>query len=121
VKFVTRSTRFDNQAYERELSSLVAEMGLTDAAQFLAERADVDRLMACHDVLLVPSNRGAVRSNCGRDDGDGVPVIATDTGGPAEILRPGWDGVALPPDDIEAWAHANAALTRRGRCSASPA
>ncbi len=27
----------------------------------------------------------------------GVPVVATDVGGPAEIVRPGVDGLLLPP------------------------
>jgi glycosyltransferase involved in cell wall biosynthesis len=51
----------------------------------------------------------------------GIPVIGTDVGGPVEILRPGYDGVALPPDDIEAWAAAAAELSLRGRLLGSRA
>jgi glycosyltransferase involved in cell wall biosynthesis len=34
----------------------------------------------------------------------GVPVVATDVGGPAEIVRPGLDGLLLPPRDPIAWS-----------------
>jgi len=30
----------------------------------------------------------------------GLPVIATDLGGPAEILTPGVDGLLCPPGDV---------------------
>jgi glycosyltransferase involved in cell wall biosynthesis len=115
VKFVTRSTRFDNQAYGRELMSLVAELGLSDAVHFLGERDDVDRVMASLDVLLVPSTEEPFGRTVIEAMAMGVPVIATDAGGPGEILRPGYDGIALPPDDIDAWARAAATLARRGR------
>jgi glycosyltransferase involved in cell wall biosynthesis len=36
----------------------------------------------------------------------GVPVIATDVGGPAEILEDQVDGLLLPPRNADAWAAA---------------
>ena len=35
-----------------------------------------------------------------------VPVIATDAGGPAEVIRPGIDGYTVAPDDIGGWVTA---------------
>jgi glycosyltransferase involved in cell wall biosynthesis len=35
-----------------------------------------------------------------------VPVLATNMGGPTEIISDGNDGVLLPPHDVEAWAAA---------------
>jgi glycosyltransferase involved in cell wall biosynthesis len=40
----------------------------------------------------------------------GVPVIATEVGGPAEIIRDGVDGLLLPPRRVEVWAEAVRAL-----------
>ena len=34
----------------------------------------------------------------------GVPVVATNVGGPAEAIRPGIDGLLLPPRRAELWA-----------------
>jgi glycosyltransferase involved in cell wall biosynthesis len=115
AKFVTRSTRFDNQAYEHELTRLVAELGLTDAVHFLGERDDVELVLASLDVLLVPSTEEPFGRTVIEAMAMGVPVIGTNAGGPEEIIRPGRDGVALEPEDIEAWAQAAADLARRGR------
>ena len=40
----------------------------------------------------------------------GVPVLATDVGGPAEILRPARAGILLPPRDPAPWAASAARL-----------
>jgi glycosyltransferase involved in cell wall biosynthesis len=55
----------------------------------------------------------------------GVPVVATNVGGPAEIVREGLDGRLLPPRQPARWAEAvslllaqpelRAALGRNGR------
>lgn len=44
-----------------------------------------------------------------------VQVTDTDSADPAAIIRGGDDGVTLPPDDVDAWAQAAAAIARRGR------
>jgi glycosyltransferase involved in cell wall biosynthesis len=115
AKFVTPSTRFDNQAYERELRDLVGELRLTDAVRFLGERQDAEQVMASLDVLLVPSTEEPFGRTVIEAMAMGVPVIATDVGGPSEILRDGRDGVVLPPDELEAWVRAASSLARRGR------
>jgi glycosyltransferase involved in cell wall biosynthesis len=40
----------------------------------------------------------------------GVPVVATNVGGPAEIIRHGHDGLTLPPQRPDLWADALAEL-----------
>src|SRR5262249_11013889 len=40
----------------------------------------------------------------------GVPVLGADLGGIAELVRSGFDGLLVPPDDADAWAAAIARL-----------
>jgi glycosyltransferase involved in cell wall biosynthesis len=53
----------------------------------------------------------------------GIPVVATNVGGPAEIVRDGVDGVLLAPRDHRRWTRAVAELLDdpglRGRMGAS--
>jgi glycosyltransferase involved in cell wall biosynthesis len=128
AKFVSGATRHDNLAYVRRLEELVEQLGLREHVSFLGERDDVPELMRALDVLLVPSweepyGRAVVEAMA-----MGVPVIATEVGGPAEIIRDG-EGVLLPPRRPELWARelvplirdpqARAALGEAGRARAS--
>ena len=119
AKFVSRSTSYDNRAYESELRHTVADLGLDDAVHFLGERDDIFRVLAGIDVLLVPSTEEPFGRTVIEAMAMGVPVIATDAGGPAEIIRDGVDGLVLPPDATERWAEAASSLARRARSSES--
>lgn len=104
AKFAAAGTQFDNAAYERDLRALVERLGIGDRVRFLGERADVPELLAATDVLLVPSWREAFGRIAIEGLAMGVPVVATEMGGPAEIVRPGADGLLLPPRCGELWA-----------------
>lgn len=104
AKFAAAGTQFDNQAYERELHALAAELGVADRVRFLGERGDVPNVLAAADVLLLPSWREAFGRIAIEAMAMGVPVAATQTGGPAEIVRDGVDGLLLPAREPAAWA-----------------
>jgi glycosyltransferase involved in cell wall biosynthesis len=104
AKFAGPGTQFDNIAYEAELHALAARLGVADRVRFLGERDDVPRVLAATDVLLLPSWREAFGRIAIEAMAIGVPVAATEVGGPAEIVRPGVDGLLLPPKDPERWA-----------------
>jgi L-malate glycosyltransferase len=110
AKFATAGTQFDNRAYERELHALVAELGVADRVRFLGERGDVPDVLAATDALLLPSWREAFGRIAIEAMAMGVPVLATETGGPAEIVRPGVDGLLLPARQPGAWARGLEAL-----------
>ena len=55
--------------------------------RFLGERDDVPDLLAAVDLLLVPSWEEPFGRSVVEAMAAGVPVLATDVGGPAEILR----------------------------------
>jgi glycosyltransferase involved in cell wall biosynthesis len=105
-KVVSRATRYDNRAYARGLKDLTVSLGLRDEVVFLGERDDIPQVLRAVDVLLVPSweepfGRAIVEALAMR-----VPVVATNVGGPAEIVREGEEGLLLEPRAPERWASA---------------
>jgi L-malate glycosyltransferase len=106
AKFVARSTRFDNNDYVARLQALVERDGLEDRVSWLGEREDVPEIIRALDVLLLPSweepfGRAVVEAMA-----MGVPVVATDVGGPREIMQDGREGYLREPRNAPAWAHA---------------
>jgi L-malate glycosyltransferase len=106
AKFVARSTRFDNQAYVASLRARVADAGLEDRVSWLGEREDVPELMRALDVLLLPSCEEPFGRALIEAMALGVPVLATDVGGPPEIIEDGREGYLLSPHSPIAWARA---------------
>ncbi len=106
AKFVSRSTRFDNEAYVASLHRLVARSGLEDRVSWMGEREDVPELVRALDVLLLPSweepfGRALIEAMALK-----VPVIATSVGGPSEIVDDGKEGYLVAPREPAAWARA---------------
>jgi L-malate glycosyltransferase len=106
AKFDSAATRYDNAAYLRSLKQLVAELELTESVRFLGERDDVPAVLSAVDLLLVPSwqepfGRAVIEAMAA-----GVPVVATDVGGPPEILAERACGLLLPPRQPPVWAAA---------------
>jgi glycosyltransferase involved in cell wall biosynthesis len=125
AKFVASSTRFDNEDYVARLRELVATAGLEDRVSWLGERDDVPQIIRALDVLLLPSweepfGRAVIEAMA-----LGVPVVATDVGGPREIVQDGRQGFLVAPRQPSAWARAiakvaesedgGAAMGRAGR------
>lgn len=98
---------FDEQAYEREIRSLTRDLGLEDSVEFLGFREDVPELVASLDVIVHASTSA---EPFGQVIVEGMvagkPVIATDGGGPREIVIPGETGLLIPMGDAEAMAEA---------------
>ncbi|HEY4996556.1 MAG TPA: glycosyltransferase family 4 protein [Solirubrobacteraceae bacterium] len=113
AKFVSRSTRFDNERYLAHLHELVARAGLEQRVSWLGEREDVPELVRALDVLLLPSWEEPFGRALIEAMALGVPVIATNVGGPPEILSEGQEGYLLPPREPAAWALAVARLADR--------
>jgi glycosyltransferase involved in cell wall biosynthesis len=113
AKFLSRATRYDNRAYLEKLHGLVAKLDLHTSVRFLGEREDVPAVLGGIDTLLVPSweepfGRTVIEAMAMR-----VPVIATNVGGPAEVITNGHDGLLLAPRKPQAWAEAITALIER--------
>jgi glycosyltransferase involved in cell wall biosynthesis len=106
AKFVSAQTRFDNLEFVRRLKGLIAELGLEDAVEFAGECEDVVSVYRDLDAVLVPSweepfGRAVIEAMA-----MGIPVIATDVGGTAEIIADRRTGLLAPPRSPERWAAA---------------
>jgi L-malate glycosyltransferase len=105
-KFSGAGRRFDNHAYAAKLRELAHELGVTERAIFLGERDDVPELLRALDVLLCPSWEEPFGRSVVEGMAMELPVVATERGGPAEVVRPGVDGLLLPPRRPDLWAEA---------------
>jgi L-malate glycosyltransferase len=123
VKFRDPATRLDNESYVRRLRRRVEAQRLDDRVSWLGERDDIPELLAALDVLLLPSWQEPFGRALLEAMALGVPVIATNVGGPREIVRDGKEGLLLAPDRPGEWAAAIRALgddeQRRARMGAA--
>jgi glycosyltransferase involved in cell wall biosynthesis len=109
-KFVHKATRYDNRGYERFLRALAASLEVSDAVAFLGEREDVPEILAALDMLLVPSWEEPFGRSVIEGMAMGIPVLATNVGGPIEIIADGREGRLLSPEREDVWADVVAEL-----------
>ena len=57
-------------------------------------------------IFLYPSRREPFGLSIIEAMACGIPVITTNVFGPGEIVRPDYDGIVVPPDDVNALADA---------------
>ena len=104
---------FGEHEYERELRRLAEELGLDRRVRFLGFREQVEDELAAMDVLVhasvIPEPFGQVVVE---GMAAGLPVVAADSGGPAEVIDHGVTGLLVPPDDPAALAEALQLLAR---------
>jgi glycosyltransferase involved in cell wall biosynthesis len=87
-----------------EAERLAAELGLSGAVRFLGYREDVPELLAGSECVLLASDYEGCPLAVVEAMAAGVPVVATDAGGVAELVRPGHTGLVTPRGDFAALA-----------------
>jgi glycosyltransferase involved in cell wall biosynthesis len=91
-----------NATYEGELIALARELGIRDRVVFTGFRSDIPEVMALMDVVVhasvQPEPFGRVIAEA---MALGKPVVASDAGGPREIIEHGRTGFLVPPGDDE--------------------
>jgi glycosyltransferase involved in cell wall biosynthesis len=92
-------------ALGRELAELSRSLGIEQQVSFLGLRADVPRILRNLDAFVLSSRTEGFSIACIEAMACGIPVIATRSGGPEEILE-GGAGILVPTDDPEAIAQA---------------
>jgi L-malate glycosyltransferase len=88
-------------ALEREAH----ELGIGDVLHFLGDRRDIPAILASLDVTVLPSTSESLSNAILESMAAGVPVIAADVGGNAELIAPD-RGILLPSNDEEVLAGA---------------
>jgi len=74
------------------LVDLAGALGIRDRVHFLGHREDVHRLLPALDVFVLPSISEGMSNTLLEAMAAGVPPVASDVGGNAEIVRNGVDG-----------------------------
>jgi glycosyltransferase involved in cell wall biosynthesis len=97
----------EEESYAAELRELAQRLGIADRVDFRGFREDVweelERMSVCVHASVVPEPFGQVIVEAMLS---GVPVIATEGGGPSEIVTSGEDGLLYPAGDVGALAGA---------------
>lgn len=94
---------------EQSLKELAVRLGVRDRLKFLGERSDIPELLATAHVFWMPSLREGLGIACLEAMASGVPVVASRTGGLAEILS-GDRECLVPPGDAPALARITAGI-----------
>lgn len=103
---------FETPEYEREVKSLVAELGLHNNVDWTGFTRDVDAELARMDLFVLPSLFGEGLPMVVLEAmAAGVPVVATRVEGTPEAIRDGCDGLIAEPDDPQDLASAIAQIT----------
>ncbi|MFK7767532.1 MAG: glycosyltransferase family 4 protein [Mariniblastus sp.] len=87
------------EAYVKKLRSIQETHQLFRRVKWLGLRSNVQDFMAAFDVLAVPSIEEPLGLVALEALAAGTPVIAARTGGLPEIVRPGENGILVPPKD----------------------
>ena len=93
-----------------EVERAIAKAGLAPVVHLLGWRDDIPELLAAMDIFLLTSLFEGLPRVVLQAMAASVPVVATDTGGVAEVVVSGVSGVLVPPADPAAAAGAIVAL-----------
>lgn len=95
-----------NQEFRQELEAAAKAAGLAEAVHFDGFAANTEAAMKAHDIVLNFSEAESFSLTCLDALYYGVPLIATDCGGPAELFEHGKSGLLVPNRDVPAMAAA---------------
>ncbi len=96
------------------IASEVRAGGIGDRVWLAGERADVPDVMRSLDVFALPSLGEGISNTILEAMASGLPVVATDVGGNAELIDPGRTGALAAPADHVALADALAPYVAYG-------
>lgn len=95
-----------------EVRRKVDEVGLSHCIDLLGSVSTVDDLLPACDVVVLASSSEGMSNALLEAMACGLPVVATSVGGNLQLVRPGINGILVPPHDPAALAEAMLALTR---------
>jgi sugar transferase (PEP-CTERM/EpsH1 system associated) len=93
-----------------EVRRIVEQAGLANHCWLPGERADVAEVMRVLSCFALPSQAEGISNTILEAMASGLPVVATDVGGNAELVEAGHTGLVVAPMNDEAMAGAIARL-----------
>lgn len=85
-----------------ELERQAAELGVQDRLWLAGNRDDIPALLRGLDLFVLPSLGEGISNTILEAMASGLPVVATQVGGNAELVEDGSTGTLVPPDDAGA-------------------
>lgn len=89
-----------------ECEQVLQQAGLSDLAWLPGERSDVPAVMRGLDLFVLPSLAEGISNTILEAMACGLPVVATDVGGNADLVEDGRTGQIVPAGDVPALADA---------------
>ncbi|MBL8420239.1 MAG: glycosyltransferase, partial [Dechloromonas sp.] len=100
-----------------ECEQLLAAAGASNLAWLPGERHDIPEIMGGLDCFVLPSLAEGISNTILEAMASGLPVIATDVGGNADLVAAGITGQLVPPGDLEELAQEIVALANNPACA----
>ena len=91
---------------EIKLREQVENLGLADKVRFLGWRSDVDEVMGCFDIFVLPSLNEGMGRVLVEAMAAGLPIAASRVGGIPDLVKDGQNGILVPPADASSLAKA---------------
>ena len=92
----------DKGEEEVKLKEQVKNLGLADKVRFLGWRPDVDEIMGCFDIFVLPSLNEGMGRVLVEAMAAGLPIVASRVGGIPDLVKDGKNGLLVPPEDASA-------------------
>jgi len=102
----TRFVMVGDGAMRPSLEQKVSELGLGENFLFLGRRNDVPQILASSDIAVLPSKAEGLPNAVLEYLAAGLPTIASNVGGNAEVLENEQTGMLVPSGSVEALAEA---------------
>ena len=87
---------------EIKLKEQVENLGLAENVRFLGWRPDVDEIMGCFDIFVLPSLNEGMGRVLVEAMSAGLPIVASRVGGIPDLVKDGENGLLVPPADAGA-------------------
>lgn len=89
-----------------DVESEIRSAGVGDIVWLAGERSDIPEVMRTFDIFALPSRAEGISNTILEAMASGLPVVATDVGGNAELVVEGRTGSLVPAQDPDAMANA---------------
>jgi glycosyltransferase involved in cell wall biosynthesis len=86
---------------QNQLKRTAVEMGVDHLCEFIGRRLDIELIYPALDIFILPSPREPFGLVLLEAMATGVPVIATNSGGPSTFIETDVNGVLVPPEDAK--------------------